>query len=397
MLSGHKLSLQGIALKLLIVSSVVFVVAVLTSSQALAAGCVSDENMCPSSTLGPLGDYFLENNLFADDLNSSEERNIIVEGNRHCALSNITEVNSVWSHAGGWVFNVCFDGYVADKSPSGLLAYGGAARCCPESHPNLILQPQGIHLTYDLLCCPDPNDSIVSDSDGKCYRPDNSSVPAEQDRDLSSIWGLEGSNHLIETETLWWCGGGGNCRVLNGDRMNPAETFESESACEANGAYCINNNELDPNDATRRCVDGNLVDASAPIDPDAGELSKGCDNIPEENAEERTQCRACVARNLDEADEGFFVWNALGCWDVSLNGIVTRLFQIGIGIIGGVMILRFIQAAIMMQTDNPEQIREAKEIVSSAIIALIVLLGAVVILRFLGINVLGILPLDFLQ
>jgi hypothetical protein len=89
------------------------------------------------------------------------------------------------------------------------------------------------------------------------------------------------------------------------------------------------------------------------------------------------------------------VYSSLGCIDTEQNALIIRIMQIGIGIVGGIGIFRLMQAAILRQTADPAKIQESWDIISSVIIGLIILLGSIVILRVIGINVLGILPLDF--
>ena len=103
---------------------------------------------------------------------------------------------------------------------------------------------------------------------------------------------------------------------------------------------------------------------------------------------EKTICEECIAKNNESSSN--FLYTSLGCVDTSRDGLITRLFQIGIGLFGGFMVFRLISAAILRQTNDPAKIQESNEMITSSIIALIVLVGAAVILNFLGINILGI-------
>lgn len=91
------------------------------------------------------------------------------------------------------------------------------------------------------------------------------------------------------------------------------------------------------------------------------------------------------------------IYNSLGCIDTNPQGLVTRVFQIGIGIMGAVGIIRIMQAAFMRQSGDPAKIKESYDIINSVLIGALVLILGIVVLRFIGINVLQLLPFDFLQ
>jgi hypothetical protein len=67
----------------------------------------------------------------------------------------------------------------------------------------------------------------------------------------------------------------------------------------------------------------------------------------------------------------------------------------GVGILGAVGIFRIMQAAILRQSADPKDIQESWDIIMSVIIGAVVMMGSLVILRVIGVNVLGILPFDF--
>lgn len=136
----------------------------------------------------------------------------------------------------------------------------------------------------------------------------------------------------------------------------------------------------------KRCFDGSWVSQEEYVR--LSQIPQGCVTVSD--PKEQEICEKCVQQVGS-------IYTSIGCVDTSRDGIITRIFQIAIGVIGFFMIFRVISAALKMQTDNPEQIKEAWEMIWSALFALLVLVGAVVILRFLGINLLGIFPADFLQ
>ncbi|MBD3362937.1 hypothetical protein GF362_04415 [Candidatus Dojkabacteria bacterium] len=87
------------------------------------------------------------------------------------------------------------------------------------------------------------------------------------------------------------------------------------------------------------------------------------------------------------------VYTALGCWDTTYEGTLTRVLQIGLGISGALILVRMGQALTkIMSADNPEKKKEGIDMIVSAFMALLMLLFGAIGLRFLGINVLKVLP-----
>lgn len=83
---------------------------------------------------------------------------------------------------------------------------------------------------------------------------------------------------------------------------------------------------------------------------------------------------------------------ALGCVSVEGAGFVTALLNFGIGIAGGIAMLLIIFGGFQILTSagNPERLNEGKELISSAITGLLMIIFSVFLLRIIGINILGI-------
>ncbi|MBD3362938.1 hypothetical protein GF362_04420 [Candidatus Dojkabacteria bacterium] len=121
-------------------------------------------------------------------------------------------------------------------------------------------------------------------------------------------------------------------------------------------------------------------------------------------------CANCIARKANgdpftsveevvtsfESQDAIYtnnVYTAFGCWDPTYSGTITRILQIGLGISGAMILLRIGQALTkIMSADNPEKKKEGVDMIVSAFMALIMLLCGAIGLRFLGINVLKVLP-----
>lgn len=391
--------------------------AILLSVSSVSAQCTVLTNYCPGASDQGF-DFVSEGRMdlvavqrgWLNGTTSGERDDILEEAREYCVATD-TDVNNLWSYSSGSGFGGCTVPEVASgkvQGAAGLCSRLEESGCCPSNAPNLVWRLSNNGVLCDSVeaygCCPNGANTI-RESGNICY---NGSTPLTDSGNaiqavptVHGIWQVDENNGIIPAVTAYTCGGEPgdqrSCRIDADGNLLRAITISNQNECLGAGEVCLPHDTQFTAPATGEeytCVNGRVRRGNVTSGDNDG--AAGCDLI-DVDSEEADLCFRCIEQNTEDRDDGkVFVWNALGCWDVSLNGVVTRLFQIGVGIIGGVMILRFIQAAIMMQTDNPEQIREAREIITSAIIALIVLLGAVVILRFLGINVLGILPVDFL-
>lgn len=105
-----------------------------------------------------------------------------------------------------------------------------------------------------------------------------------------------------------------------------------------------------------------------------------CDSL----GSEAEKCRECF-------DQGK-TWTALGCLDTSGGGFIEDLFQLGVGIGGGVALILIIFGAFKMMTSagNPEHLNEGKELVTAAITGLLFIIFSVFLLKLIGYDILHI-------
>jgi hypothetical protein len=105
-------------------------------------------------------------------------------------------------------------------------------------------------------------------------------------------------------------------------------------------------------------------------------------------------CVNCLMKSLIDNNGNttpYYQWSAaFGCVDTRLNAFITRLIQIGMGVGSGIAVIRIIQGAFYRQSNDPSKIQEGNEILFSTFLGLGVLIGAVLILRIIGVDVLGI-------
>lgn len=124
------------------------------------------------------------------------------------------------------------------------------------------------------------------------------------------------------------------------------------------------------------------------LKPTGGLTPKGpCDK----GSSEYNDCNACVEGTGKYVGKPG-VWTALGCMPTGPEQFIAWLLPKVIGIAGGIAFLLILWGAFMVLTSagNPEKLNEGKDIIVSAIVGLIVILFSVVLLRIIGVDILGI-------
>lgn len=95
-------------------------------------------------------------------------------------------------------------------------------------------------------------------------------------------------------------------------------------------------------------------------------------------------CDSCVSQ------QG--IWTAIGCIPATQSGLFEKVFSLGLGIAGGIafLLILFGGFQILMSAGNPEQLNEGKELVSSAVAGLLLIIFSVFLLRLVGYDILRI-------
>lgn len=99
---------------------------------------------------------------------------------------------------------------------------------------------------------------------------------------------------------------------------------------------------------------------------------------------ERGDCQTCANSN-----EG--VWTALGCIKFNLGLFITGvLFKLSIGIGGIIALGCILYATVLLQISRgePDKIQHARELITSCIIGLLLIIFSIFILRFIGVDIL---------
>lgn len=141
------------------------------------------------------------------------------------------------------------------------------------------------------------------------------------------------------------------------------------------GGFCNNGRRVEENPDDIRCEGNPLLDQKT---------KEACKNLLD--PEEFKNCIRCECTGVDA------VWTQIGCVEATSSGVITRIFQIAIGIMGAVIIFRIIQIMVILNNPDPntDRVAEAREIAVSLVVFAIFLGGCIILLRYLGYNVIGI-------
>jgi hypothetical protein len=86
------------------------------------------------------------------------------------------------------------------------------------------------------------------------------------------------------------------------------------------------------------------------------------------------------------------VSTAFGCISTDPSGFVSTLLTVGVGVGGGIAFLLILIGGFQILTSagNPEQLTAGRELVTSAIAGLLLIIFSIFILRFIGVDVFAI-------
>ncbi len=171
-----------------------------------------------------------------------------------------------------------------------------------------------------------------------------------------------------------------NCCISGSKPVNETECLDQSGTTHSNECVGVG---LECLVSQNQCVaigsgGGNI---SSPYDPCAN-LS---DN-PAKSDDPYDQCKKCV----EAAESG--TWTALGCIPNEPADLVGWIITVGAGIAGGIAFLLILWGAaqIVLSSGVPEKIQAGKEIITSAVVGLVFIFCSILILRIIGVQILGI-------
>ena len=113
--------------------------------------------------------------------------------------------------------------------------------------------------------------------------------------------------------------------------------------------------------------------------------NNACDSIAD--PDEKSKCTACMG---GETNTG--TYTAIGCISTDPNALLEKFIGLATGVSGGIafLLILFGGLQIMTSAGNPEQLNAGRELVSSAITGLLLIIFSVFILQFICVNIIGI-------
>lgn len=113
-----------------------------------------------------------------------------------------------------------------------------------------------------------------------------------------------------------------------------------------------------------------------------------CEKLPDKQID---ACFDCVGRP-GEKDTKNKMYTALGCIDITPVGFISWLLSSAIGLGGGIAFLLMIFGAfqVIISGGDPEKLNSGKEIITSAVAGLLMIIFSVVLLRTIGVDILAI-------
>lgn len=102
-------------------------------------------------------------------------------------------------------------------------------------------------------------------------------------------------------------------------------------------------------------------------------------------ADKQQECGTCM-------DSGTGAWTALGCIQTDPKLFIGRILGISVGIGGGIafLLILFGGFQILTSAGNPEKLNAGKELITSAITGLLIIVFSLFILRLIGFTIFGI-------
>lgn len=112
------------------------------------------------------------------------------------------------------------------------------------------------------------------------------------------------------------------------------------------------------------------------------DLKPLCDQLTKEK-DYRKNCWVC--------QNSGGIWSAIGCLPTDFSALINKyVFTTGVGIAGGIAFLYFLYGAFMIltSTGNAERLEEAKQIITSSLAGLLLIIFSIFLLKTIGVDIL---------
>lgn len=288
--------------------------------------------------------------------------------------------------------NYCPENFVIPKDRTGRYH----SICCPVGYP----------LTGTLLtgqCCPER--SAYVSADGKCRDiNDDEILDRESDSPTMNSSFNDLNSPFVTVIDVEFCAHTG-CLLLDSKLLDQNTSIGDPRTLglyQNEGYECFEN--LQPLDG-KLDKDGNPIPSDMvcsfqrAVPAEVANLGGGvssCGQIKDED--EQARCYECIGRNVDDPDSSqTFIYSSIGCIDTRRDPIITRIFQIGFGLLSGFGVIKIMMAAVKLQSSDPAKHQEARDDIIAVIAALATLGAAIPLLQYIGINILNLLPFNFLN
>jgi len=136
-------------------------------------------------------------------------------------------------------------------------------------------------------------------------------------------------------------------------------------------------------DDEQECIDALPVEQSSGGGGGGSDYSICSSNLGNNQTALRA-CQTCMGQNG--------IWTSVGCISQDPKNLVAKIVNIGIGILGGIFLLRVLAAAFTLTVSQGDvkKTSEAKEMITESVIGVSFVLFSVTILQFIGSGVLKI-------
>jgi hypothetical protein len=181
----------------------------------------------------------------------------------------------------------------------------------------------------------------------------------------------------------------GVCCVENEDQMGSFKPFDPTSACKQ---AVIKSPVRKGQQALAPVINLAARKADEICKEDALVISPN--GVRSINKDVLDKCTECLNKNKSKngVTEIVYQWTALGCINTGSQGssLVGFIMQIFYGVAFVFILIKFIIAGIQLQSGDPEAIKEAKETFVAGFSALFIAGFGLILLRYIGFDILGI-------